>query len=46
MSDLSYSAVKRSPEKHLFAFALSSLPNPDDAVVDGDNTEGEIDGNA
>ncbi|ADD81015.1 gp017 [Rhodococcus phage ReqiPoco6] len=46
MSDLGYSAIKRSPEKHLFAFALSSLPNPDDVVIDGDSSEGEIDGNA
>lgn len=43
---LGYSATKREPKKHMFAFGLSSLPDAEDPVVDGDDSQGELDGNA
>lgn len=42
---MGYSATKRSPKEHLFAFGLSSLPDENDIVVDGDDPEGTLDGN-
>lgn len=45
MADLSYTATKRSPEVYQFAFMVSSLPDPDDTVVDGNDSTGIVDGN-
>lgn len=42
---LGYTAVKRSPTKHEFAFGFSDLPSANDVVIDGDSAEGELDGN-
>lgn len=40
-----YAATKRSPSKHMFAFGITSMPSPEDVVVDGDDTSGTLDGN-
>lgn len=42
---LGYSATKRSPEKHQFAFGFSSLPSEDDDVIEGNDDTGVLDGN-
>lgn len=40
-----YSATKRSPTKHMFAFGQSSLPSSEDDVIDGDENNTVLDGN-
>lgn len=45
MAELGYSAMKRSPQQHQFAFGQSSLPSTEDEVIDGDNADGILDGN-
>lgn len=34
--ELVYSAIKRTPTEHQFAFAFSSVPEEDESVVDED----------
>lgn len=43
--ELIYSAEKRSPTAHQFAFAFASLPNDDSPKIDGNDLEGVLDGN-
>ncbi|QPL14647.1 hypothetical protein SEA_SCHWARTZ33_2 [Gordonia phage Schwartz33] len=38
-------ATKRTEEQASFAFILSSLPSTEDEVVDGNDTQGILDGN-
>lgn len=45
MDDLSFTATKRSPEVHQFAYVFSSLPTPDDSTIEGNNSDGVVDGN-
>lgn len=35
MAELGYSAMKRSPQQHQFAFGQSSLPSAEDGILDG-----------
>lgn len=43
--ELMYSAEKKSLKEHKFAFAFASLPDSDDLRVDGNETDGVLDGN-
>lgn len=44
--ELRYTAVKRSPQEHKFAFAFNSLPDENAEKIDGNDDDGVLDGNA
>ena len=44
--ELMYSAEKKSPTAHQFAFAFASLPDDNSPKVDGNEPEGVLDGNS
>ena len=44
--ELMYSAEKKSPTAHQFAFAFASLPDDSSPKLDGNDPEGVLDGNA
>lgn len=44
MSDV-FTAMKRLPEDYRFAYLQVSFPNPEDEIVDGNDSYGNLDGN-
>lgn len=40
-----FTARKRSPDNYQYAYMQTSLPSPDDEIVEGNDPEGILDGN-
>lgn len=43
--ELMYTAEKRTPKDHKFAFSFASLPDTEATVIDGNVDDGILDGN-